>query len=110
MNSKRKTVALATAIILLGTATQAIAEHDNIRSQGPIYDYADVISAKPIVRYVTVTTPVKECWEDVEYYTVNERPPGAATSALFGAIIGGVVSDINSVVVMVMTRRRWWVR
>jgi len=91
MNSKRKTVALATAIILLGTATQAIAEHDNIRSQGPIYDYADVISAKPIVRYVTVTTPVKECGRTLSTIRVNERPPGAATSALFGAIIGGVV-------------------
>ena len=91
MNSKRKTAALATAIMLLGVASQAIAEHDNNRSKGPIYDYADVISAKPIVRYVTVTTPVKECWEDVEYYTVNERPPGVATSTLFGAIIGGVV-------------------
>jgi len=91
MNSKRKSAALAVATMLLGLAPQAFAEHDNHRSKGPIYDYADVISAKPIVRYVTVTTPVKECWEDVEYYTVNKRPPGVGASTLFGAIIGGVV-------------------
>ena len=91
MMSKRKTAALVTATLLLGLATQAIADHDNDRGKGPIYDYADVISSKPIVRYVTVTTPVKECWDDVEYYTVNHQPPGIGGRTLIGAIIGGVV-------------------
>ncbi len=91
MTIKSMTTGLAAAAMLLGLATQANADHKNDRSNRPIYDYATVISAKPIVRYVTVTTPVKECWEDIEYYTVNERPPGVATSTLFGAIIGGVV-------------------
>jgi uncharacterized protein YcfJ len=61
------------------------------RHSGPVYDYARVLSAEPIVRYVTVTTPVKECWDDVEYYTVDRRTPGTAGSTLFGAIIGGVI-------------------
>ena len=30
-----------------------------------VYDYARVLSVEPVVRYVTVTTPVKECWDDV---------------------------------------------
>jgi uncharacterized protein YcfJ len=91
MISKRNTAALATATLLLGFATQAFADHDKPGRNGPIYDFADVISSKPIVRYVTVTTPVKECWDEVEYYTVNERPRGVGGRTLFGAIIGGVV-------------------
>ena len=90
MISKRKTAGLATAALLLGLATSAVADHDK-RGTGPIYDYADVISSKPIVRYVTVTTPVKECWEETEYYTVNEHPPGVGGSTLVGAILGGVI-------------------
>jgi uncharacterized protein YcfJ len=91
MFSKRQTAGLATAALLLGLATQALADQDGYRRAGPVYDYADVISSKPIVRYVTVTTPVRECWDDVEYYTVNHRPPGVGGKTLVGAIIGGVI-------------------
>jgi len=91
MFSKRNTAGLATAALLLGLATPAVADHDDYRSAGPVYDYAQVLSSKPIVRYVTVTTPVRECWEDVEYYTVNQQPPGAGARTLFGAVVGGVI-------------------
>jgi len=91
MFSKRNTAGLAAAALLLGLATQALADHDDRRGTGAVYDYADVLSSKPIVRYVTVTTPVKECWDDVEYYTVDERPPGLGGKTLAGAIIGGVI-------------------
>jgi uncharacterized protein YcfJ len=91
MFSKRQTAGLATAALLLGLASQAVADHNGHRGAGPIYDYADVISSKPIVRYVTVTTPVRECWDDVEYYTVDRRPAGAGGKTLAGAIIGGVI-------------------
>jgi uncharacterized protein YcfJ len=90
--------------MLLGLSTQAFADHDNrsyraatvsstgyARHRGPVYDYAEVISARPIVRYVTVTTPVRECWQETEYYTVDSRPAGSAGSTLVGAIVGGVV-------------------
>ncbi len=91
MFSKRQTAGLATAALLLGLATQAVADHDDYRGAGPVYDYAQVLSSKPIVRYVTVKTPVRECWDDVEYYTVNHRPPGVGAKTLVGAIIGGVI-------------------
>lgn len=103
MMSKRMTAGWAMAAMLLGLATQANADHDHTyrattvstsgyaRARGPVYDYARVISARPIVRYVTVTTPVKECWQDTQYYTVNHRAPGAAGSTLFGALVGGVI-------------------
>jgi len=54
------------------------------------YDYARVLSVEPIVRYVTVRTPVRECWEETRYYTVD-RGRGSAGGTLVGAIIGGVV-------------------
>ena len=63
----------------------------NSGKSGPKYAYAEVLSARPIVRYVTVTTPVKECWEDVEYYTVNHRPPTTALRTVTGALLGGVI-------------------
>ncbi len=91
MFSKRQTAGLATAALLLGLATPALADHDDYGRRGPVYDYADVISSKPIVRYVTVSTPVRECWDDVEYYTVDRRPAGVGGKTLVGAIIGGVI-------------------
>ena len=99
MFSKRNTAGLAAAALLLGLATPAIADnHKNdyrnpghSGKSGATYAYAKVVSSRPIVRYVTVTTPVKECWDDVEYYTVNQRPPGEGIRTLTGALIGGVI-------------------
>ena len=56
-----------------------------------VYDYARVVQVTPVVRYVTVTTPVKECWEDVEYYARSRPDTGRAGKTLFGAILGGVI-------------------
>lgn len=84
MNSKRTIAGLAAATMLLTFSVAA-------NAQRPIYDYAKVISSEPIIRYVNVKTPVRECWQDTEYYTTYHRPPGAAGSTLAGAIIGGVV-------------------
>ena len=46
------------------------------------YDYARVISSEPIVRYVTVNTPVRECWQETEYYTVERPAPGTGRSTV----------------------------
>ena len=104
MMSKRITAGLAAATMLLGLSTHAMADHDKggqraatavksgyTRQAGPVYDYAEVVSSRPVIRYVTVTDPVQECWEETEHYTVNNRPFGHAGSTLVGAIIGGVV-------------------
>ena len=55
------------------------------------YDYARVISSEPIVRYVTVNTPVRECWQETEYYTVERPVPGSGVRTLVGAVVGGVI-------------------
>ncbi len=94
MNSKPKLAALASAAMLIGTSVAAHADHDDYRggrNAGAQYDYAQVISSQPIVNYVTVKTPVRECWEETEYYTVNRRPYGSAGGTLLGAVIGGVI-------------------
>ena len=81
--SPRRTAGLIAAAALLGISTAAVAS--------PRYDYAQVISSEPVRRYVTVKTPVRECWDEIEYYTVDPRPRGSAGGTLLGAVIGGVV-------------------
>ena len=85
MKTTKVTTLLATATLLFGAAGTAFADGR------AMYDYAKVISSEPIVRYVTIKRPVRECWQDTEYYTVNHRPPGVGGSTLVGAIVGGVI-------------------
>lgn len=100
-----KTLALVATAATLGFAGTALADHDRGlyrttaasvsgyagRGSSPQYDYARVLSSEPIIRYVNVRTPVRECWQDVEYYTVDRAAPGTGASTLFGAIVGGVI-------------------
>ena len=92
MNSKPKLAALASAAMALGTSA-AFADHDYAagRNDRASYDYAQVVSAQPIVNYVTVKTPVRECWEETQYYTVNSHAGSNAGATLFGALVGSVV-------------------
>jgi uncharacterized protein YcfJ len=93
MNMKPWMTTVSAAMVLsMACAAPAIAadNRDHRGRSADVYDYARVLSAEPRLRYVTVTTPVKECWDDVEYYSVERRPPRAAGGPLFGAIVGGV--------------------
>jgi len=53
------------------------------------YVYAKVVDVDPIVRYVTVQRPRRECWDEVVY--ARERPSGVAGPALAGGLIGGAI-------------------
>jgi uncharacterized protein YcfJ len=92
MNSKPKLAALASAAMLLGTSA-AFAGHDYSAggNDRATYDYAQVVSAQPIVNYVTVRTPVRECWEETQYYTVDRYAGSNAGGTIFGALIGSVI-------------------
>jgi uncharacterized protein YcfJ len=79
---------IASLFLVAGNAGAADYAYGGNRA---VYDYAKVLSVKPVVRYVTVSTPVKECWEDVEYYTRRTPEAGRAGKTLFGAIVGGVI-------------------
>ena len=82
MDTKRTIAVLATAAALFVVSAAANAA---------VYDYAKVISSTPVVRYVNVKAPVRECWTETHYYSTYEtrhRDPGRT---LAGAVIGGVI-------------------
>ena len=83
-----KGLSIASLFLVAGTASAADYAYSGSRA---VYDYARVVSVTPVVRYVTVTTPVKECWDDVEYRTRTRPNAGRAGKTLFGAIVGGVI-------------------
>lgn len=83
-------LAIASLVLVAGNASAADYAYSRGQSKA-VYDYAKVLSVTPAIRYVTVTTPVKECWDDTEYYTHRQADPGRAGKTLFGAIVGGVV-------------------
>lgn len=91
MNIKAWITTLTCASLIALVAGPVSASEYAYAQPRAVYDYARVVSVKPVFRYVTVTTPVRECWEDVEHYTIDERPARVAGGTLFGAIVGGVV-------------------
>lgn len=88
MNTKTRIATVALAAMLFGSTAWADNSYRSNRAQ---FDYARVISADPIINYVTVQTPVRECWEEMQYYTVDRNAGRRGGSTLLGAIIGGVV-------------------
>ena len=82
--------AVASLILVVSPANASGNAHSYGNSKA-VYDYAKVLSVAPVIRYVTVTTPVKECWEDRQTYTTRNYAPGKAGRTLFGAIVGGVI-------------------
>jgi uncharacterized protein YcfJ len=81
---------LASLVLVTGTAHAAGNGHTYAYSKA-VYDYARVLSVEPVVRYVTVTTPVRQCWDDVEYHSSRQYRPGKVGKTLFGALLGGVI-------------------
>jgi uncharacterized protein YcfJ len=81
--------ATATGVLLSGTA--AADDDDRRRAHRGSRDvvYARVVSAEPIVRYVTVERPRRECWEEVQYR--SDRPLRTAGPALAGGIVGAAI-------------------
>ena len=90
---KSKLAALAFAAMLIGISGSALADHQvqTARNDRALYDYAEVLSSQPIINYVTVKTPVRECWEEMEYYTVDQPARGTGAPTLLGAVIGSVI-------------------
>ena len=83
MNARTRIATLALGAMLFGSNAWA--------GHGPQYDYAKVISAEPIINYVNVSTPVRECWQETEYYTVDHSRHNRRAGTFLGAVIGGVI-------------------
>jgi uncharacterized protein YcfJ len=95
MNSKPRftrtlSLILASFVLVVSTANAGQNAHTFAYSKA-VYDYARVLSVEPNIRYVTVTSPVKECWDDVEYHSARQYRPGKVGKTLFGALLGGVI-------------------
>lgn len=88
MNARTRIATLALAAMLFGTTAWADSPYRSGRAQ---FDYAQVISAEPIIRYVTVTTPSRECWEETQYHTVDRGREERRAGTFLGAVIGGVI-------------------
>lgn len=88
MNGKRVITGLTAATLLIGFSGSALADR---YGSGPVFDYAQVVSSQPVVRYVTVRQPVQECWDETRYYSTRTPAPGVASRTLAGAVIGGVI-------------------
>ncbi|MBT8067904.1 MAG: glycine zipper 2TM domain-containing protein [Gammaproteobacteria bacterium] len=88
----KRFTAWISAVLLVGMTGSALADYDSrmSRKDRAQYDYAKVLSSQPIINYVTVKTPVRECWEEMQYYTVDRRSRHNG-GALVGAILGGVI-------------------
>jgi uncharacterized protein YcfJ len=91
MNAKTRIATLALAAMLFGSNAWADQDYRDGRGSRNQYDYAKVISAEPIINYVNVTTPVRECWEEMEYYTVDHNRHNRRRGTFLGAVIGGVI-------------------
>ena len=90
MNRKGTKVNVVAATLLLIISGVAAADHSRPRDV-PVYDYAKVLSAQPVIHYVTVKAPVEKCWQETAHYTTYHRPPHATGRTLVGAVIGGVI-------------------
>ncbi len=82
----------ALALVLPGLAA---ADHeDDRRAERGRYVYGRVIKVQPVIRYVTVKVPVRECWDERRYRSHSSSAyPGTGGSTIVGAIIGGVIGN-----------------
>ena len=81
---------IASLVLVVSPANASDYAYTAARNK-PVYDYARVLNVEPVVRYVTVTTPVKECWEDVQYTSARNYRPARVGKTIFGALLGGVI-------------------
>ncbi len=68
-------------------STPALAEHET---------YANVLDVEPIVRVVTVETPIRECYEETVYEeerSDGHNGRGVAGPMIAGGLIGGLVGS-----------------
>ena len=72
-------------------------DRDDSRYDTGAYDYARVVDVEPLTRRVRVSTPQRECWDEVRQDDRGQGVRSPAGGAILGAVIGGVLgSQIGS--------------
>jgi uncharacterized protein YcfJ len=85
------------AVAVLGALATTVAAADNDRGKGnngrhlghTDYVYARVLGVEPVVRYVTVDRPERQCWNEAVREPVS--PYGVAGPTMAGTILGAAV-------------------
>jgi len=57
------------------------------------YDYARVVNVEPIRRRVRISTPVRECWDEVTYVSDGPFSSDHIGGTLLGGLIGGALGN-----------------
>lgn len=84
------TISLSTLVLAWGLPASAESQYGDASQ----YAYAKVVDVEPIVRYVTIETPVRECYTVDRVVSTRRRGDGnVAGAAIAGAIIGGVIGN-----------------
>ncbi len=91
MKSIKTTMAIALLVFAGVTNAGGGHEHKKHESIGKqaLYEYAQVLEARPIYREVKVSTPIRECWEAPVYHT--RKPHKSASGMLVGGLLGGII-------------------
>lgn len=85
-------VALSVSALVGGSVVSAaVRAESHTSSTNAQYQYATVLSAKPITEIIVRSEPQQECWQEpvVEYH----RNQGSHTSTLLGGLIGAAVGN-----------------
>ncbi|MEM9058317.1 MAG: glycine zipper 2TM domain-containing protein, partial [Pseudomonadota bacterium] len=92
MNRKALVGIAGTASLLLAAPAMA-GSHITFRDRHHSdIAFARVVDVEPIVRYVTVTTPRRECWdEEIAVQTRYRDRRGSGVATIAGGVIGAVV-------------------
>lgn len=82
-----------TLAVLTAGAEAGTGGRDRDRDRYRDVDYARVVDVEPIVRHVRVTTPRRECWDEVRYEDdyYGDRRELHAGSGIGGMIVGSIV-------------------
>lgn len=93
MNSLKAGFIIAT-LVFAGAAGADSKSHGHnkhkFEARHDLYEYAKVVSVKPLYREVQVSRPVRECWDEPVYHTERRRHRSAG-GMLAGGLLGGIV-------------------
>lgn len=81
-----KTLTAATTALLAGSSLLTTARADHERES-----YATVLRSEPVIRYVDVSTPREECWDEAVHH--REERDYTTGRTILGGLIGAAIGN-----------------